>query len=350
MKKSTLVGYVAALALLLNCAHNPPDAQDEPPLRTVAPFPFGAALSPTRLTTGTPLYRQTAEREFSSVTAENHLKMHHVHPAQDRYDWSGSDVIVNFAEQSKKRMHGHTLLWHEAVPNWVKSFSGDSVAWENLFKTHVQTVVGKYRGRIASWDVVNEAFDDKGELRNSIWREKLGPDFIARAFRYAREADPAVKLFYNDYGQEYSPAKLRAMLRMVEDFRRRGVPIDGIGLQFHINVNTSETGITDALRQSAATGLLVHISELDVAMNPAKATNFQPTPDLLNRQKLKFQFVVKTYRDIVPKAQQHGITTWNVGDADSWIPGFCKCSDYPLPFDVNYQKKPAYDGIVAGLR
>lgn len=352
MRSLVCVVFGSLLVGLLNCSHQPIDSfvkSAETTLRQAAPFPFGAALNPTLLTTNT-AYRQTAEHEFSSVTAENHLKMHLVHPAQDRYDWTGSDILVNFAEKNDQRMHGHTLVWHQSVPAWVSTFQGDSTAWNNLLKTHIQTVVGYYKGRIKSWDVVNEAFTDDGAMRPSIWLERLGRDYIARAFRYAHEADSDVLLFYNDYGQEYSLKKRNAILTMIADFKRRDIPIDGVGLQTHTSIRQADSTISNTLRQMAATGLQVHISELDIRVNQAAKADFVPTDDLWQQQKQKFASVVHSYRTLVPKAQQHGITIWNVGDGDSWIPGFCKCTDFPLPFDVKYQKKPAYQGILDGLK
>lgn len=318
-------------------------------LRTAASFPVGAAMNPNLLNSN-PTYRQTAAREYGRVTAENHLKMTLVHPDADRYDWTGADALLTFAGQNGQRIHGHTLVWHRQVPDWVTNFQGDSAAWEGLLRTHIQTVVGHYRGRLVSWDVVNEAFNDDGTLRQTLWLTHLGPDYIARAFGYAREADPGARLFYNDYGQEYAPKKLAAILAMAADFRRRGIPLDGLGLQMHININTSQAGIADALRQATGTGLLVHVSELDVALNPTRQTPFAPTDAQLQQQRQLFSYVVRTYRTTVPAAQQHGITTWNIGDADSWIPNYCACPDYPLPFDRTYQKKPAYDGFLDGLK
>ncbi|MGV3558490.1 endo-1,4-beta-xylanase [Larkinella arboricola] len=317
-------------------------------LKSVASFPLGAALNPKLLNNA--LYGRIAEREFSSVTAENHLKMHHIHPEQNRYDWSGGDALIAFAQRNGQRLHGHTLLWHQAVPKWVREFQGDSTAWEQLIKEHIQTVVGHYKGRIAAWDVVNEAFEEDGSLRKTIWLEHLGPDYIARCFRYAREADPDVKLFYNDYGQESSPGKLTAMLDMVADFKRRGIPIDGIGLQMHTNIRHPDRQIENTLRQTVNTGLLVHISELDIRINPDKKPDLVPTDALWQQQKQKFASIVRMYKTVVPKEQQHGITIWNIGDGDSWIPNFCKCQDFPLPFDKQYAKKPAYDGILEGLK
>lgn len=318
-------------------------------LRDAFPFPIGAAMNPNLLTSNA-AYRQTAGREFSSVTAENYLKMANVHPTQDRYDWTGSDVLVNFAEGNKQRMHGHTCVWHQAVPDWVTNFKGDSVAWEGLFKSHIQTVVSHYKGRIASWDVVNEAFVDDGTLRPTIWLTHLGPDYVARAFQYARQADPTVKLFYNEYGHEYSPKRLAAVLGLAADFKRRGIPLDGLGLQMHTNIGQSDASLENAIRAVAATGLLVHISELDVRVNQAKKAGYVITDADAQKQRQKFAAIVRAYRTLVPKSQQHGITTWNIGDGDSWIPNFCSCADFPLPFDNQYAKKPAYDGLLDGLK
>ncbi|MBO0933265.1 endo-1,4-beta-xylanase [Fibrella aquatilis] len=348
-------GFAALISLLVGCSSTPvattTPVMPQPvavTLRAAAQFPFGAALNPNLLTSNN-AYRQVAQQEYSSITAENYLKMENVHPAQDRYDWTGSDVLVAFAEQNKQRMHGHTLVWHQAVPAWVTNFKGDSLAWEALFKTHIQTVIAHYKDRLASFDVVNEAFGDDGTLRPSVWLTHLGPDYVARAFQYAREASPGVKLFYNEYGHEYSPKRLAATVALAADFKKRGIPIDGLGLQMHTNIGQSDAAIQNAIQQVAATGLLVHISELDVRVNQAKQANYVLTDADKLAQRQKFAAIVRAYKTLVPKAQQHGITTWNIGDGDSWIPNFCSCQDFPLPFDKQYARKPAYDGILDGL-
>lgn len=335
-----------AILVLIGCK-----AADTDPaaLRDAFPFPIGAAMNPNLLN-GNPAYRATAGREYNSVTSENYLKMSLVHPEPDRYDWTGSDVLVNFAGQNKQRMYGHTCIWHQQVPAWVTNFKGDSAAWEGLFKSHIQTVIGHYRGRIAAWDVVNEAFSDDGTMRRTIWLEHLGRDYVARAFRYAREADPDVKLFYNEYGHEYSAKKTAAVLVLAADFKRRGIPLDGLGLQMHTHIGQPDASIENAIRQIAATGLLVHISELDVRVNQGKVADYTITEADAQKQRQKFAAIVRAYRTLVPPAQQHGITTWNIGDADSWIPKFCSCQDFPLPFDKQYAKKPAYDGLLDGLK
>ena len=333
-------------------------------LQSAASFPMGASVS-GKLLQENAAYRNVVATEHNSVTAENAMKMNRLHPAADRYDFIEADYIVDFARsQGRKRVHGHTLVWHSFGDiGWVKNFQGDSAAWENLLKTHIQTVAKHFKDKVASWDVVNEAFHDDGTLRvedkmvndkkseGSIWARKLGRDYMARAFRYAHEADPAALLFYNDYGQEYSPSKVKAIEGLVADFKRRGVPIHGIGLQMHTSLNASNDGIANALRRLAATGLKVHISELDVLVS-----NWRNDPDLVftdalkQAQREKYKFIAAAYRDNVPAAQRYGITNWNVGDADSWIRSFVKIHDWPLPFDDNYQRKPAYYGLLEGLK
>jgi endo-1,4-beta-xylanase len=234
-----------------------------------------------------------------------------------------------------------------ALPGWVTNFVGDSTAWENLLKTHIQTVVSHFKGKVISWDVVNEAFNDDGSLRNTIWVQKLGADYIARCFQYANQADPDAILFYNDYGHEYSAAKRTAIINMISSFKNRNIPIHGMGLQFHLTVTQGDAGIRDAVNSAAATGLKVHISELDIRLNTNRLPGLTMTAALAEQQAAKYKFVVQAYKAI-PASQQFGITTWNVGDADSWIPNWQGAPDWPLPFDANYLRKPAYRGIIEG--
>nr|MCU0394100.1 endo-1,4-beta-xylanase [Thermoflexibacter sp.] len=316
-------------------------------LQSKAKFHIGAAIDPTLLQTNT-AYREIIKTEYNSITVENMMKMGSIQPNRGQFSYDKANIIVDYALQNRKRVHGHTLVWHESVPDWVKNFQGDSLAWENLFKTHIQTLVSYYKGKVTAWDVVNEAVNDNGTLRGTIWSNQLGKDYVARAFQYARQADPDVLLFYNEYGQEYSTAKLNAVIAMAEDFKKRGIPIDGLGLQMHININTSDVGIQNAINESAKTGLKIHISELDIQLNPDNQNISQPTLEMLERQKIKYRTIVKAYNTL-PANQKYGITTWNVGDADSWVRSYLKRNDFPLPFNINYQRKPAYDGILEGL-
>ncbi len=327
---------------------------DTTTLKGVAPFKIGAAIDPTLLQNDQ-AYRTTLIEQHNSITIENAVKWPTVHPAANTFDFSGGDYIADFCRLNNKRLHGHCLIWYASNPDWLTNFVGDSLAWELLFKTHIQTVVAHYRGKATAWDVVNEAFrDEDGTLRvldrypndniddGCIWARHLGTDYIARAFQYAHEADPSALLFYNEYGQEWKDAKTVSIINMVNDFRARGIPINGIGLQMHIDINTSNAGITLALQKLAATGLLIHISELDVKVNPANSQTILYSNDLQIKQADKYGFVATQYKMLVPSTQQYGITTWNVGDKDSWIRSYLRYKDWPLFFDDNYARKTCY--------
>lgn len=326
-----------------------PPSQTISYLKDVLKFKFGASVNPTLLT-GNIAYRNLFDNEFQSVTAENMMKMGQIHPEKDRFDWIKADIIVDAAQKNKQRIHGHTLIWHSNIPTWLVNFQGDQKSWETVIKTHIQTVVQYYKGKVDSWDVVNEAFNDNGTLRSSLFKEKLGDDYLAKCFTWAREADPNVLLFYNDYGQEYAPAKLQAILNLVVDFKKRNIPIDGIGLQMHININSSETGIASAIQKSAETGLLVHLSELDVAVNPSVNENFVYDDQAKLKQSNKFIYVFNTFRKI-PTGQQFGITTWNIGDTDTWLRPFKKTQkEFPMLFDENYKRKAIYEGLYKAVQ
>ncbi len=320
------------------------------PLKVVATFPVGTVMSLSTFSNGPAL--AIVKNEFSSVTCENAMKIAATQPTSTTFNFSESDSITSYCVRNGIRVHGHTLVWHQSLPAWLTAFQGDSAAWENILKTRIKTMLTHFKGRVKSWDVVNEAFNDDGTLRafatatnskTSMWAQKLGKDYVARCFQYAHEADPDAKLFYNDYGQEYSSAKTAAILAMVADFKKRGIPIDGLGLQFHTNIQRSDADLKNAISQLSSTGLLLHISELDISMNSAQ-TFTQPTTTMLDTQKSKMTAIAAFYKTI-PVLQQFGITFWGISDANSWI-----TNDWPLLFDKTYSKKPAYFGFWDGLK
>ena len=314
-------------------------------LKDVITFPLGASVNP-RLLVENEAYRNIASIEFTSMTAENHMKMMLIHPAADRFDFSKGDEIVAFAASSGKRMHGHTLVWHNQVPQWMKDFQGDQKAWEDLLKNHIQTVATHYKGQVSGWDVVNESFLDDGSLRPSLWADHI-PDYIAKSFLWAHEADPNAILFYNDYGQDGHPKKMQAILDLVADLKKRNIPIHGLGLQMHINVDSKRTEIARVIEQSAQTGLAIHFSELDIAVNPKNNPEYIYDASAQNEL---FAFVFKAYRAI-PAKQQYGITFWNVSDKDTWLRGYFKRpKEYPLLFDETYTKKSGYHSLINYLQ
>jgi len=354
-----LVLFFCILIIAESCKKKSnPTPEPAATLQSTAPFPMGAAVNSPNLKNKA-VYVGVLLTEYNSVTPDYEMKLNWVEPQQGVFNYADGDYIVNFATQHHMRFHGHNLIWHQALPDWVLNFQGDTSAWENLFKTHIESEAAHYKGEVASWDVVNEAIrDDNGALRNqdvnpgdgSIWRQHLGPDYIARAFQYAHEADPNALLFYNDYGQEWNGVKLDSIIALVTNLKNRGIPISGVGMQMHIDINTDPAGITAGLQKLAATGLKVHVSELDISVNPNNDPNIVFTTALQLTQASMYQFIAETYRATVPAAQQYGITTWEFSDADSWIPSFYNRIDWPLPFDANYKKKPAYFGLLKGLK
>ena len=317
-------------------------------LAQVAKFKIGCAVSVDLLRNNT-VYLGLANKEYNSMTAENAMKFDAVHPGETNFTFADADHIVNTAKTTAKRIHGHALIWHQAVPDWVTNFQGDSAAWENMFRTHITTVVNHFKGNITSWDVVNEAFEDNGTLRNSLWRQKLGPDYVARAFKYANEADPNCKLFYNDYGTEYSTAKLSAVVNMVNDFKRRGIPIHGIGSQMHTNINHPNAQINSSLQQLATTGLLIHISELDIQTNTANLASATYNATVEKALAEKYKYIAQAYGRL-PAAQLYGITMWNIGDADSWIVLWLNQRDWPCLYNDKYDRKLAYNYFYTGIQ
>jgi endo-1,4-beta-xylanase len=325
----------------------PPVLPVDTSMYKMMPFPVGAAVS-VSLMKGNAKYNGVVTKEYNTITAENAMKFKNLHPEENTYFWEDADYLVAYALSNNKRIHGHTLNWYTSLPAWVTGYSGDSLAWENLLKTHIQTVVTHFKGKVASWDVVNEAFNDDGTLRNSIWVQHLGSDYIARCFQYASQADPDALLFYNDYGHEYSSAKRTAIINLVNNLKSRGIPIHGIGMQFHMTYTQTDANISAAISAAASTGLKVHLAELDIRLNNDKTfTAFTST--LAAQQAAKYKYVVQAY-NAIPSGQKYGITTWNVGDADSWIPGWLGAPDWPLPFDQNYLRKPAYRAMIEGAK
>ncbi|UHG90685.1 endo-1,4-beta-xylanase [Spirosoma oryzicola] len=317
-------------------------------LKAVASFPIGASINPQLLASNA-RYKSVIQENCNSITTENSAKMNRIQPKAGQFNWTDTDALVNFAKQSNMKVHGHTLIWHNAVPDWVTNFQGDSLAWEKLMKTHIQTVVGHYKGKIKSWDVVNEAFEADGTLKKSIWYQHLGPDYIARCFQYAHEADPQALLFYNDNNSAYLPKRSDAVFAMLKNLKQRNIPINGVGLQMHITVSTPEAALSSVISQYASTGLLIHISELDIRMNPNLSTTFVLTDAIKNAHALKYKAIAKIYKSIVTTGQQFGITTWNVGDNDSWLLTESKSEDHPLLFDKDYSRKLSFYGFMQGL-
>lgn len=321
-------------------------------------FPIGVAVGPRSLAAEE---GRLILREFNSLTPENAMKMGPIHPEENRYFWRDADSIVNFAQRHGLRVRGHNLCWHNQTPGWMFIDSvGKTVSKEALLqrlKDHITTVVGRYKGKLYAWDVVNEAISDKPDeyLRNSEWLRICGEEYIARAFQYAHEADPNALLFYNDYN-ETSAIKREKIYRLVKGLKDAGIPIHGVGLQAHWAVNEPTRGQLDStLKRFGDLGLKVQITELDISVYPKEHnarerkaedadTTFSPQKEQKQLEVYKMSFeLFRKYRNVLS-----GVTFWNISDKYSWLDNFPvrKRKDYPLLFDRNLQPKKAYWEVV----
>ncbi|CAH8296724.1 endo-1,4-beta-xylanase [Mariniflexile fucanivorans] len=288
------------------------------------------------------------KKEFSNITSEYEMKMNVMYPSQGNYDFSAADAMVDFAQANGLNVHGHALIWHNATPSWVVNFAGTNAEFEAMVKDYITTTLTRFKGKVRSWDVVNEAFEDGSghPLRNSVFRQKMGDDYIKKCFQFARDADPDVLLFYNDYNMASSSTKRAAMFNLVDDL---GDLIDGIGAQMHISYNgPSKSQIQSLADQVVAKGKKLHFAELDIRANPNKDIT-SLTDERAQEQRAKYKEVVQIYNSI-PLANKFALTVWGVRDNESWLIDFWGNADWPLLFDSNYNKKAAYFGFLEGLQ
>ena len=314
-------------------------------LKDASSFPIGIAMSQNQASSTN--FTTIAKKEFNSVTAGNEMKFSTHSPTQGTYNWASGDAIINFAQTNNMRVHGHTLIWHQQVPTWVTNFTGTNAEFEAAIKTYVTDVVTHYKGKVASWDVVNEAFNEDGSLRSTIFSQKLGSNYITKIFQWARAADPNAKLFYNDYNLESNVTKAEAAIALIN---ANPTLIDGIGLQMHISLTSpSATVLNTIMDKVVATGKLVHFSELDILVNPTGSVSSYDYATAI-AQKNKYKEVFTIYKAKVPATQRFGITIWGMRDVDSWLKtngaGF---PDFPLLFGDNYEYKIAHQGILEAL-
>lgn len=347
-----------------------------PSLKSLAPatLRIGVALNKAQSDGKDPSALAIVTHQFNSITSENLLKWEAVHPEANRFDFVAADRFVELGRTHGMFVVGHVLLWHQQTPGWVFAGEGGGRAGRQMLlsrlREHIRTVVGRYRGRIGGWDVVNEALEEDGTLRNTPWLAAIGDDYIAKAFEFAHEADPDAELYYNDYNL-WKPAKREGAIRIAKELRARGVRIDGIGEQAHWGVGEPPIAqIDDTIGALAGgTGLKVMLTELDVDMLPrdpdmwgadlskkAKiraATNIYPDglPDEQQRQ------LARRYADIFNVVLRHRdrvsrVTLWGVTDAHSWLHDFPISGrvNYPLLWDRNGRPKAAFDAVVEVLR
>ena len=288
-------------------------------------------------------YRTILAREFDVVVSENDMKFSSVQPQRGSFVFTRADALVAFAGTNAMKVRGHTLVWHQQNPAWLTNGTWTAAEADALLASHINTVVGRYAGKIVAWDVVNEAFNDGQALpRQSFWMTHLGRGYIERAFRLADAADPATALYYNDYNIEGLNAKSDSVYNMLADFKARGVPVDGVGMQFHMigGALPSLSSMQQNFARFAALGLRIHITELDVRVNtPATAASLATQAE--------------NYRTIYQLCMQQPacemVVTWGFTDRESWVPTTFPGTGEALLYDANFVEKPAYRSVHALL-
>lgn len=337
-------------------------------------FHIGAALNRDQVSGRDAAATALIETHFNSITTENMLKWENVHPEPDRYDFKPADEFVAFGEKHKMFIVGHTLVWHNQTPRWVfEDETGKPATREILLqrlRDHIFAVVGRYKGRIHGWDVVNEALEDDGSPRKTKWREIIGPDYVQKAFEFAREADPQAELYYNDYNL-WKKEKAGAAAQLVRDLQAKGIRVDGIGEQGHWGLDYPAIAEAEAAIQTlAALGVKIMITELDITALPnpddwsggADITknvelrkHLNPYPEALPDSMQ--QVLAKRYAECFAFFRQHRdkisrVTFWGVHDGQSWLNNWPVRgrTNYPLLFDRNYQPKPAFNAVIQTMQ
>lgn len=356
------------------CRDNPQTETATPSLKTAFDdaFMMGTALNRGQITGQDRAGIEIVKRHYNTITPENILKWENVHPEPNQYDFDAADQYVRFGEENDMFIVGHTLIWHNQTPGWVFiDEDGNPLSRDELLdrmRDHIQTVVGRYKGRINGWDVVNEALNEDGSLRETQWLEIIGEDYISKAFEFAREADPEAELYYNDYSLE-NPQKREGAVQLVQDLQESGAPITGIGTQGHFNLDQpSLQQIQETINSFADLGIDVMVTELDIDVLPsaygtsADISMNSELQDSLNPYTNRLpdsvqQTLVQRYKDIFKIYYNHKdditrVTFWGVSDGDSWKNNWPVRgrTNYPLLFDRNHQPKPAFYSIIEILQ
>lgn len=355
------------LAFAVSCKQ-PEEKPSEPKtLRNVYKdaFYIGTALNRFQIEETDSVMAAIVGSEFSSITAENMMKSIHMHPQRDTLSFEMADKFVALGEKYDMFIHGHTLIWHSQLSDWFSAIE-DSIEFAAVTEKHVKDIIQHFKGKIDSWDVVNEALNEDGTLRNSIFLKKMGEDYLASAFKWTAEIDSNADLYYNDYNMT-NTEKRQGAIKMVKHILDQGIKVDGIGMQGHWHLNSpSLEEIEQSILDYASLGVKVAITELDVSVLPNPwdlvgaeiSQNFENSegmnpykeglPDsiqvkLANRYKDIFNLFLK-HKDKISR-----VTLWGVSDRQTWLNGFPirGRTNYPLLFDRELKPKAAYDSIIA---
>jgi endo-1,4-beta-xylanase len=293
-------------------------------------------------TSADPKYSEIVKREFNIIVTENEMKFDQIEPQRGQFNWTKADLFIDYVQKNQMQARGHNLVWHQQS-GWAENLAVGRVEMLAILKNHTDKVLGRYRGKIMEWDVVNEAIDDaSGNLRETFWKKAIGEDYIDSAFHYAHLADPEALLFYNDYSAEGMGSKSDKVYALVKGMKERGVPIHGVGLQSHFDNNswTKPSDIDKNIKRLGELGLRVSITELDFRVKvPADTAS-------LNKQKANYRTLLGV---CLANANCKSFLTWGFTDAHSWVPGFYSGMGAALIYDSQYLTKPAYDGLKDAL-
>jgi len=321
-----------------------------PSLRTEAEkqiFWIGTAVDPSWFDESS--FAKLVSREYNMLTPEVAMKWEVIHPTRDYYDFRRGDQVTTFARLNGMLVRGHPLVWDKQLPEWLTKAEEQNLftreEWIEILRGHVMTVAGHFRGQVYAWDVVNEAIEEDGTLRDTIWLRTIGPEYILLAFRWAHEADPYALLFYNDNGGEGVNAKSNGIYALVNGLLLDGIPIHGVGLQMHTSLENapSKEELAANLDRLADLGLRIHITEMDVRVQNSTASE----EEKLSQQAEIFGRVFEVcYQNPMCEA----FVVWGATDRQSWIPGYTGNPDMPLLFDEDGKPKPAYQAIMQILQ
>jgi len=336
-------------------------------------FLIGAALNEAQFSGAAPAEAALVVKQFNTISPENVLKWESVHPQPGQFDFAAADSYVAFGQSNGMFIVGHTLVWHSQTPKWVfQDDNGKPVDRDTLLarlREHILTVVGRYKGKIGGWDVVNEALNEDGTLRRSPWMQIIGEDYLLKAFQFAHEADPDVQLYYNDYSLENTP-KRKGAIALIKKLQSEGVRVAAVGLQEHCKMDWPTPSQLDrAIGDLSKLGVKVMITELDMDVLPAASRNRGADISLRVEQQAALnpytnglpdsvqQKLARRYAGLFAVLVRHRetvarVTFWGVTDTDSWLntwPVRGRTS-YPLLFDRQCQPKPAFDAVIKTTR
>ncbi|HET9747076.1 MAG TPA: endo-1,4-beta-xylanase [Chitinophagaceae bacterium] len=325
-------------------------------------FLIGAALSSQQIEEKEPNAAVLVPTEFNAITPENIMKAEIIHPEWNRYNFDLADKIAAYGKKYNMKVNGHTLIWHSQLPAFARNLK-DADSVRQFFTDHITTVASRYDGKIASWDVVNEALEEDGSMRKSIFLNKLGDDYVTEAFRLAQKAAPNTELYYNDYNIE-QPKKRAGAISIIKKIQAAGVRIDGVGIQGHWHAGRVPfKDIEESILEYSALGIKVAFTELDievlprnfqgadvgqrVASNPALNPYVNGLPDSVQRQlAMDYENLFKLFLKHKDKIDR--VTFWGVNDGQSWLNNWPVRgrTNYPLLFDRQFKPKPAYYKVI----